>query len=72
MTRALRQAIHEILRHLTTRRPRSNPRVIKRKMSNWKLKRAHHRDPARPDHTATIVAATKPSPTRRHTPDNTS
>ena len=72
MARALRQAIREILRHLITRRPRSNPRVIKRKMSNRKLKRAQHHTPARPDHTITIVEATKPSPTRRKTPDNTS
>ena len=65
------RAIREILRHLITRRCRSNPRVIKRKMSNWKLQRAHHRNPARPDHTITIVKATKPTPTRRKKPEET-
>lgn len=70
MAQALRQAIREILRHLITRRPRSNPRVTKRKMSNWKLKRAHHHTPTQPDHTITITEATKPSPTRRKTPTN--
>jgi hypothetical protein len=48
---------------------RSNPRVIKRKMSNWKLKRAEHRSPPqpgqRPAGTITIVAATKTGPARR-------
>jgi hypothetical protein len=48
---------------------RSNPRVIKRKMSNWKLKRAEHRSPSqpgqRPADAITIVAATKPGPARR-------
>jgi hypothetical protein len=38
--------------------------VIKRKMSNWKLKRP--RQPGqRPAATITIVAATKPGPTSR-------
>jgi hypothetical protein len=37
-------------------------------MSNWKLKRAHHRA-ARPDHTITIVGASKPNPTKRKKPD---
>jgi hypothetical protein len=45
---------------------RSNPRVIKRKMSNWKLKRAEHRSPSqRPADAITIVAATKPGPASR-------
>jgi hypothetical protein len=48
---------------------RSNPRVIKRKMSNWKLKRAEHRSPGQPGQqpadAITIVAATKPAPARR-------
>ena len=34
LARALTQALAEIQRHLLTRRPRSNPRGIKRKMSN--------------------------------------
>jgi hypothetical protein len=59
----------EIQRHLLTRRPRSNPRVIKRKMSNWKLKRAEHRSPPlpsqRPADAITIVAATKTGPASR-------
>jgi hypothetical protein len=42
--------------------------VIKRKMSNWKLKRAEHRSPSqpgqRPAGTITIVAATKTGPAR--------
>jgi hypothetical protein len=43
--------------------------VIKRKMSNWKLKRAEHRSPHQPAppraNAITIVAATKPSPASR-------
>jgi hypothetical protein len=43
--------------------------VIKRKMSNWKLKRAEHRSPShpgqRPADAIIIVAATKPGPARR-------
>jgi hypothetical protein len=43
--------------------------VIKRKMSNWKLKRAGHRSPRQPGQqpaaTIAIVAATKPGPPRR-------
>jgi hypothetical protein len=54
---------------------RSNPRVIKRKMSNWKLKRAEHRSPPqpsqRPTGATTIVAATKPRPTSRNKPNKT-
>jgi hypothetical protein len=47
--------------------------VIKRKMSNWKLKRARHRQPSQPPGSEitpageiTIVAATKPHPTSRN------
>jgi hypothetical protein len=41
--------------------------VIKRKMSNWKLKRAGQHRPRQPGQqpAATIVAATKPAPTSR-------
>jgi hypothetical protein len=40
--------------------------VIKRKMSNWKLKRGEHRSPGQqPTDAITIVAATKPGPARR-------
>jgi hypothetical protein len=46
--------------------------VIKRKMSNWKLKRTGHRSPPppsqRPADAITIVAATKPSPASRKKP----
>jgi hypothetical protein len=46
--------------------------VIKRKMSNWKLKRTGHRNPPppsqRPADAITIVAATKPSPASRKKP----
>jgi hypothetical protein len=65
----LSRALAEIQRHLLKRRPRSNPRVIKRKMSNWQLKRAGHRSPPqpsqRPADSITIVAATKTAPTSR-------
>lgn len=45
MARALLDGIREILaRLLPQRRLRSNPRVVKRKMSNYKLKRTQHRD----------------------------
>jgi hypothetical protein len=35
-------------KRLPARRPRSNPRVIKRKMSNFKLKRIEHARPPKP------------------------
>lgn len=35
-------------RRLPERRPRCNPRVVKRKMSNFKLKRAEHARPPKP------------------------
>jgi len=35
-------------KRLPERRPRSNPRVVKRKMSNFKLKRAEHQQPPKP------------------------
>jgi hypothetical protein len=35
-------------RRLPERRPRSNPRVVKRKMSNFKLKRAEYQQPLSP------------------------
>ncbi len=42
-------AITEILaERLEPRRLRSNPRVIKRKMSNWPVKRPEHRNPPKP------------------------
>jgi hypothetical protein len=36
-------------RRLPERRPRSNPRVVKRKMSNFKVKRAEHQRPLKPE-----------------------
>jgi hypothetical protein len=36
-------------KRLPERRPRSNPRVVKRKMSNFKLKRAEHVRPPKPE-----------------------
>jgi hypothetical protein len=36
-------------RRLPARRPRSNPRVVKRKMSNFKLKRTEHARPPKPE-----------------------
>jgi hypothetical protein len=40
-----RRLLQDLTRELLPpRRPRSNPRVIKRKMSNWKLKRPRHRN----------------------------
>ncbi|PNG23663.1 hypothetical protein C1J00_02780 [Streptomyces cahuitamycinicus] len=53
-------------RLLSPRRLRSSPRVIKRKMSNWKLKRAKHHNPPRPDTPhVTLGGPIKAKPTRR-------
>jgi hypothetical protein len=42
--RLWQRLLHDIARHpLPPRRPRTNPRVVKRKMSNFKLKRPAHR-----------------------------
>ena len=60
-----------MLRRLNTRRLRVNPRVIKRKMSNWPVKRAHHRDPARPSapprDTIVITGPSRTAPQKRRT-----
>jgi len=45
---ALVRGIREILQRLAKRRLRSNPRVVKRKMSNYKAKRSSHRAWPRP------------------------
>jgi hypothetical protein len=54
-----RLAISEILaERLPVRRLRAFPRVVKRKMSNYHRKRAHHRawpQPARPPKDAVVV-----------------
>ncbi|GCB53336.1 hypothetical protein [Streptomyces sp. NL15-2K] len=61
------QALREICeRLLPPRRLRSNPRLIKRKMASWKLKRAEHRHPPCPELPAiTITKPTRTTPTRR-------
>jgi hypothetical protein len=54
---------------LVNRRRRANPRVVKRKMSNFGVKRAKHRawpQPTKPaDQAVVIVGPTKPAPTPR-------
>jgi hypothetical protein len=69
LVRAVAWAIVEIRRHLVTRRRRANPRVVKRKMSNFAVKRAAHTrwpQPTRPVIDAVvIVGASKPAPIRR-------
>ncbi|WP_407640045.1 transposase domain-containing protein [Actinacidiphila paucisporea] len=56
-------------RLLPARRLRSSPRVIKRKMSNWALKRAEYNNPPRPNTpTLQLVGPTKANPTRRKKP----
>ncbi len=69
LKKSLAQALSEIHeRLLPPRRLRSNPRVIKRKMSNWALKRTEHLNPPRTDvPTIALVGPTKASPTRRKT-----
>ena len=53
-------------RLLEPQRLRSNPRVIKRKMSNWALKRTEHNNQPRPDTPViTLAGPTKPTPTSR-------
>jgi hypothetical protein len=56
------QAAQELLFELLPpRRLRANPRVVKRKMSGYAVKRAEHRNPPRPtkqpDHAITVLAA---------------
>ena len=63
----------ELLRHLVPkRRLRANPRVVKRKMSNFGVKHAAHRcwpQPTRPAHQAIVlVPASRPVGTRRRPP----
>ncbi|GAA5179491.1 hypothetical protein GCM10023322_09620 [Rugosimonospora acidiphila] len=60
--------LREILaRLLPVRRLRSNPRVIKRKMSSWHLKRSDHRYWPQPESppNITVVAAIKTKPNKR-------
>lgn len=52
LERAYRRALAEILaRPLPPRRLGSNPRVVKRKMSNYPVKRSHHRNWPQPTKT---------------------
>jgi hypothetical protein len=57
----MRQATAEVLRHLLPpRRLRSFPRVVKRKMSNFPLKRDPHRhwpQPTKPPEEAVMIVA---------------
>jgi hypothetical protein len=59
LAHAVRLAIGEILaERLPVRRLRAFPRVVKRKMSNYHLKRAHHRtwpQPTRAHHDAVVL-----------------
>nr|WTB28576.1 hypothetical protein OG781_02445 [Streptomyces sp. NBC_00830] len=49
LARATALSLREITeRLLPARKPRSNPRVIRRKVSNWALKRAEHYHPPGP------------------------
>lgn len=53
---AQRAATAELLFELLpVRKPRSNVRAVKRKMSNFIVKREEHRNPAPPDRTLTVV-----------------
>jgi hypothetical protein len=69
LARALHRTIAEIRRLLIKRRQRANPRVIKRKMSNFGVKRAAHRawpQPTRPVIDAIVIMdASKPAPRPR-------
>ena len=47
--RLYQRLVRDVARErLPERKPRSNPRVVKRKMSNFKLKRAEHAHPPQP------------------------
>lgn len=63
----MKATLAELLdRVLPPRRRRANPRVIKRKVANWPLKRAQHYEPTDPpDLAITIVAATKTKRVKR-------
>lgn len=67
LAQALARALSEIHeRPLPTRRLHSNPRVIKRKMSNWAPKRTEHLGPPQPGiPTVALVGPTKTCPTKR-------
>ena len=51
--------MRELVRRLNKRRLRANPRVVKRKMSNYAVKRGEHRrwpQPTRPPREAIAIA----------------
>src|SRR5919199_1461424 len=55
--------LHDIAaKRLPARRPRSNARVVKRKMSNFKLKRAEHARPPKPRGTFADAVQVQPPP----------
>jgi hypothetical protein len=49
-------------KRLPERRPRSNPRVVKQKMSNFKLKRAEHYRPPKPKQSFRDAVVIQPGP----------
>jgi hypothetical protein len=67
LARAVKATLAELLqRLLPARRRRTNPRVIKRKVAGWPLKRAQHYVPHHPpEPTITIIAATKTKRVKR-------
>jgi hypothetical protein len=71
MAAAIIETTVEMLQRLNQRRLRVNPRVIKAKISKWPLKRAHHRDPPRPEalptDTIVITGPSRPAPRKRQT-----
>ncbi|WP_217996142.1 hypothetical protein, partial [Rhodococcus rhodochrous] len=53
VTRLWRRALDALLRRVNPpRRPRSNPRVVKRKILKWPAKRSHHQHHPQPTHPA--------------------
>ena len=69
MEAAITEARAEMLCRRNKRRLRANPRVIKRKMSNWPVKGACHRNPAQPKapprDTIVITGPSRTAPQKR-------
>ena len=59
-----RRLLRDIVRHIlpSPRRNRTNPRVVKRKMSNFKLKRPEHRSLPQPSQPFSEVVVVLPMP----------
>jgi hypothetical protein len=57
-----RMLVEIAAKRLPARRPRSNARVVKRKMSNYKLKRAEHRRPPKPRGSFADAVQVQPPP----------